>query len=324
MTSNHNIKLRQLGQTDIYVSPIGLGCWQFSEGKAGARGSWDPVSEGETNEIVQASLDGGINWFDTAELYGMGRSERAIARALKLAGMQDEDVVVATKWNPFGRTARSITNTVDERLECLNGYTIDLHQIHNPFGFTTRRSEMNAMADLVEAGNIRSIGVSNFRAQQMQQAQDALGARGLQLTANQVKYSLLDRRIESNGVLDTAKDLGVSIIAYSPLDMGLLSGKFHKHPERLGSLPILRRMELRRKFEASRELINALEDIAQDYGVTPSEVALNWLINLHGDVIVVIPGASKVRHAQQNVGAMTFTLTEAEIEQLDRLSQQFK
>ena len=142
---------RQLGQTDIQISPVGLGCWQFSEGKGGATGSWDPITEEETNGIVQAALDGGINWFDTAELYGFGRSERAIARALKLAGKSDDEVVVATKWNPMGRTARSITMTIGDRQDCLDGFTIDLHQIHGPMGFTTRRAEMNAMADLVSA-----------------------------------------------------------------------------------------------------------------------------------------------------------------------------
>lgn len=318
------IKRRQLGQTDIYVSPVGLGCWQFSEGKGGALGSWDPVSEQETNAIVQASLDGGINWFDTAELYGFGRSERAIAKALKLAGKHDDDVVVATKWNPFGRTARSITRTIADRQTCLNGYTIDLHQIHGPMALTTRKAEMNAMADLVDAGKIRSVGISNYNAQQMKQAHAALAARGLMLTANQVRYSLLDRSIESNGVLDTAKKLGVTVIAYSPLGMGLLTGKFHQNPELLNSRPTLRRRELRRKLESSQELIQALDKIAQAHGVTASQVALNWLINVHGDIVVVIPGASKERHARQNVGAMTFTLTDSELARLDRLSQPFK
>ena len=324
MSTNNNIKLRQLGQTDIYISPIGLGCWQFSEGRGGATGSWDPISAEETNGIVQAALDGGINWFDTAELYGLGRSERGLARALKLAGKSDEEVIVATKWNPFGRTARSITRTIAERQACLNGYTIDLHQIHNPWSFASRRSEMNAMADLVAAGEIRSIGISNYNSRQMRQAHEVLLTRGLRLTSNQVKYSLLDRSIESNGVLDTAVELGVTIIAYSRLEMGLLTGKFHKNPELLDSRPFLRRSQLRRRIESSRELVYALEGIAQTHGVTTSQVALNWLINFHGDRVVVIPGASKVRHAQQNVGAMTFTLSDAELAQIDKLSERYK
>jgi aryl-alcohol dehydrogenase-like predicted oxidoreductase len=321
--TTENIKLRQLGQTDIYISPIGLGCWQFSEGKGGARGSWDPISVEETDGIVQASLDGGINWFDTAELYGHGRSERAIARALKLAGKSDEEVVTATKWNPIGRTARSITRTIGNRQECLNGYTIDLYQIHGPMAFTTRKSEMNAMADLVESGDIRSIGISNYNARQMRSAHEALLARGLRLTSNQVKYSLLDRSIEANGILDTAMELGVTIIAYSPLEMGLLTGKFHENPELLNSRPFMRRRRLRGKIESSRELVNTLEEIAQTRGVTVSQVALNWLIKFHGDTVVAIPGASKVRHAEQNVAAMTFTLSNAEMSLIDSLSARF-
>jgi aryl-alcohol dehydrogenase-like predicted oxidoreductase len=179
------------------------------------------------------------------------------------------------------------------------------------------------MADLVEAGKIRSIGISNYNARQMRQAHEVLLTRGLRLTSNQVRYSLLDRSIESNGILDTAKELGVTIIAYSPLDMGLLTGKFHNNPELLNNRPFLRRNQLRRKIETSRELVNPLEDIAQAHGVTASQVALNWLINFHGDIVVAIPGASKVLHANQNVAAMTFTLSSAEFSQIDNLSKQF-
>lgn len=324
MLTSTNIKLRQLGQTDIQISPIGLGCWQFSEGQGGARGSWDPVSVAETNNIVQAALDGGINWFDTAEVYGWGRSESGLARALKQAGKVSSDVVVATKWFPFGRTARSIINTIAERQNHLDGYTIDLYQIHAPMGFTTRKSEMNAMADLVDAGKIRSIGVSNYNARQMRQAHEALQARGLMLASNQVRYSLLDRSIESNGILDTAKELGVTIIAYSPLEMGLLTGKFHKSPDLLNNRPFMRRTQLRRRINTTRELINKLEEIAQLYDVTASQVALNWLLHFHGDTVVAIPGATKMHHAEQNVGAMTFTLSHAERSQIDHLSKQFK
>jgi aryl-alcohol dehydrogenase-like predicted oxidoreductase len=324
MPEHNNIRLRELGQTGIQISPIGLGCLQFAEGTAGARGMFSEVSHDETDNIVQLALSGGTNWFDTAEWYGWGRSERNLARALKKAGKTDQDVIVATKWYPIGRTASSITMTIDQRLECLDGFTIDLYQIHLPVAFATRRSEMNAMADLVESGKIRSIGVSNYSAQWMRRAHEVLLTRGLRLTSNQVRYSLLDRRIESNGVLDTAKELGITIIAWAPLHMGLLTGKFHQNPELLNSRPWIRRNQLQSTINSSRELINALEEIAKSHGVTPGQVALNWVINIHGDTVVTIPGASKLRHAEQNVGAMAFTLTGAELSRLDKLSMKFK
>ena len=180
------------------------------------------------------------------------------------------------------------------------------------------------MADLVESGKIRSIEVSNFSAQQMRQAHEVLLSRGLRLASNQVRFSLLDRGIETNGILETAKELGITIIAYSPLGSGLLSGKFHRDPALLESRRTVRRYLLGRQIESSRDLVNVLENIADAHGVTPTEVALSWLINFHGDAVVAIPGASKIRHAQQNIGAMSLTLSKTELEKIDRLSEQFK
>src|SRR3989304_1379291 len=111
---------RRLGRTPIQVTPMGLGAWQFSEGKGGAWGTWAPLSPDQTDEIVQAALDGGMNWFDTAELYGFGRSERGLARALRRAGKADGDVVIATKWNPLFRTAGLVGKTTEDRLRCFH------------------------------------------------------------------------------------------------------------------------------------------------------------------------------------------------------------
>jgi aryl-alcohol dehydrogenase-like predicted oxidoreductase len=312
---------RRLGRTDIEVTPIGLGAWQFSEGKGGARGTWSPVSPEETDAIVGAALQGGINWIDTAELYGYGRSERAVARALVRAGKANGDVVIATKWNPLFRTAGSIKKTIGERLRCLKPFGIDLHQVHLPFSFSSVEAEMNAMADLIEDGKIRAAGVSNFSARQMRRAHEALLKRGFTLASNQVKCSVLDRRIERNGILDTARELGITIIAYSPLEMGLLTGKFHKDPALLKSRPFGRRIRLRRLVDKSRPVIEALERIATAHGVSLSQVALQWLVNFHGETVVAIPGASAVRHAQESAAAMGFKLSPGEMEQIDNLSR---
>lgn len=316
--------LRKLGQTNIEIMPIGLGVWQFSEGRGGATGVWSPISVEETDAIVQAALDGNINWFDTAEIYGNGRSERGLSQALKKTGVNNGTVKIATKWFPIMRTANSIRKTIDDRLKFLDGFAIDLYQVHNQASFSSPEAEMNAMADLLDMGKIRSVGVSNFSVSAMRRAHAQLVERGYTLASNQVKYSLLDRRIESNGILEAAKDLGITIIAYSPLEMGLLSGKFHKNPALLDSRPFIRRQVLKRKLESSRALIDMLEKIAEKHQVTPAQVALSWLVNYHGDTVVAIPGASKARHARESAGAMDLQLSDQEMTNIEEASQVFK
>jgi len=319
-TSDEKRAKRHLGGTDIEITPIGLGTWQFSEGKGGAISTWAPVNPEETDAIVKAALESGINWFDTAELYGFGRSERSLARALVRAGAANGQAVIATKWNPLLRTARSLKGTIGRRLECLQPFGIDLHQVHFPASFSSVEAEMNALADLMEAGKVRAAGVSNFSARQMSRAHAALVKRGFVLASNQVKYSVLDRHIESNGVLETARELGITIIAYSPLEMGLLTGKFHKDPALLQSRPLGRRLRLRRLVAKSRPLVEALDRIATAHNGSVSQVALNWLVNFHGETVVAIPGASRVRHVRESAGAMDFNLSQEEAAQIDRLS----
>ncbi len=281
------------------------------------------LSQEQMNAIIKAALDGGINWFDTAEVYGGGRSERGLANALKAAAKQDDEVVVATKWFPIFRTASNISRTIHDRIHYLDGYTIDLYMVHQPWGFSSKEAEMEAMADLVEDGLIRSIGVSNFNLEQMQRAHAALEKRGLPLAVNQVQYSLLNRKIETNGVLEAAKELGVTIVAYSPLARGMLSGKYHKQPQLIEDAPFIRKKMLQRNFERARHLVKALEAIADKYDATPAQVALNWLINFRGETVVAIPGATKVEQAEKNAGAMNFKLSDGELARLEELSRKF-
>lgn len=316
------VKLGPFGAT-----PIGLGCWQFSGGQGMAGGFWPALPEDEVNAIVRASLDGGINWFDTAEAYGAGRSEAALAGALRAAGKAPGDVVVATKWFPFLRTARSITRTIDDRLEHLDGFPIDLYQIHSPLGaLATHRAKLTAMARLVEDGKIRAVGISNFGARATRKAHAVLAKHGLPLASNQVRYSLLDRRIERNGVLETARELGVTIIAYSPLAQGLLSGKFHANPELVKQKGGPRRYMSAfraRGLAKSAPVIEELRRIAADHDATPAQVALRWVIQRHGDLVVAIPGATKVSHAVENAAVLGMELTEEEVERLDTASEAF-
>ena len=314
------IEKRRLGKTDLLVTPIGLGCWQFGGRGRSTSTVWKSPPQEEIDNIVKAALDGGINWFDTAEAYGSGASERALATALCKADMANRDVVIATKWFPFFRTARNILGTIDERIGCLSPCKIDLYQIHVPYAFSSVEAQMDAMAALVKAGKIRYIGVSNFSAKRMRRAHAALAKHGLPLASNQVGFNLIDRNLEKN-LLPVARELNVSLIAYSPLAQGLLTGKFHKNPELLKNVPFFRRMLMRRKIEKTRALVKALEDIAVAHNCTASEVALSWAVNFHGDTIVAIPGATKLEHVRQNVGALTLKLSPEEMAKLDEQSR---
>jgi aryl-alcohol dehydrogenase-like predicted oxidoreductase len=257
-------------------------------------------------------------------MYGQGESEQGLANALKELDVKDEQVVIGTKWFPIFRTASNIPKTIDDRLRYLDGYTIDLYMVHQPWSFSSPETEMEAMADLVEAGKIRTVGVSNFNLDYMTRAQTALQKRGLSLAVNQVQYSLLHREIESNGVLEAAKDLGITIVAWSPLARGILSGKYHNESGTYDQLPIGRKFMMRGMIKESAGVVAGLTKFAEKYSVTPAQVALNWLINFQGESVLAIPGASKVQQAEDNAGAMDFRLTDDEINQLDILSRQFR
>lgn len=325
LTADQSIQKRSLGKTGIMVTPIGLGVMQFSGGGSSVFNvAFPDLSQETKSAIVRAALEGGINWFDTAEMYGLGRSENSLAHALKAAGKADGEVVVATKWLPLFRMAGHIKRSIHNRLRFLQGYSVGLYMVHQPWGFSSPEAEMDVMADLVEVGHIRSIGVSNFSADRMRRAYQALEKRGLPLAANQMEYSLLNRKIETDGVLAVAKELGVTIIAYTPLANGLLSGVYHKNPDLLLSKPRFWRAKIERHIGRTRPLIEALDEIAGRYQVTPAQVALNWVINFQGESVVAIPGASKIYQAEEAAGAMSFRLLDGDLTRLDELSRDYR
>lgn len=320
------LPLRSLGKSGLMITPIGQGCWQFSKKQNLAGKVWPALEDNVIDQIVKASLDGGINWFDTAEVYGNGASERALSRSLKANGIQPGDVRVATKWWPMFRFASNINKTIDERLDALSPFPIDLYQVHQPWGFSGERAEMKAMARLLKENKICNIGVSNFSASKMRSAWEALQKQGISLVSNQVRYNLLDRSIESNGTLQTAKELGITIIAYSPLAQGMVTGKFHNNSELLKNVGMRKHTSFFKPsgIEKSRPLVESVRDLALKYGVSPSQIALNWLINFHGETVVAIPGATRESHARENTGAMGFRLSDDDLALLDRKSAMFK
>jgi len=318
--------LHPLGRTNMMVTPIGLGCWQFSKQKNLAGKFWPTLEDNLIEKVVSLSLERGINWFDTAEVYGNGASERALSKALQATNKKPGEVLIATKWWPMFRFAKNIPKTIDERIKALSPYPIDLYQVHQPWGFSNEKSEMEAMAELMDRKLIKNIGVSNFSAQQMKNAWETLDKKSIPLASNQVLYNLLNRKIESNGVMEMAKKLGISIIAYSPLAQGLVTGKFHDNPELLKNIGFRKYSNQFKPsgLEKSRPLILFIKELALKYKVTSAQIALNWVINYHGNTVVAIPGATKEIHVQENTGAMSFRLSDEDMERLDKESALFK
>ncbi|MEX2442435.1 MAG: aldo/keto reductase [Alkalispirochaeta sp.] len=312
------LKTYPLGKTTIRVTPIGLGCWQFSRSRGVAGGYWAAIPQETVQEIVRVTLDHGINWFDTAEVYGNGASEESLAAAIRALGVEHDRYVLADKWFPAFRFAGSIHKTFPDRLRALDGISIDLHQIHQPFSFSRVEKQVARMGELVRQGRIRAVGVSNFNVDRMRRAHARLTLEGLPLATNQMRYSLIDREIERNGVLDAAKDLGISIIAYSPLAQGILTGKFHG-AEQISSRRGPRKWLKRFKpdgLEATRPLIEELQRTAEEHGATAPQVALAWVTQRHGERVVAIPGASSVSQARSNAEALSVTLSPDELDRL--------
>jgi aryl-alcohol dehydrogenase-like predicted oxidoreductase len=319
---------RRLGKTEIEISPVGLGCWQFSQGQGFTGRMWATLDQATIDEVVGAALRAGVTWFDTAQAYGNGASERALSAALSHLGVEPGKVLVATKWLPILKTAGNIPRTIDTRIDCLRPYPIDLFQVHLPWSVSSIPAQMREMTKLVRSGKIRAVGVSNFSASQMARAGAALQAEGLPLASNQVLINMLDRRIESNGVLETARRLGVTLIAYSPLAQGILTGKYHEDPARVRSLPFGRRSRLSpaswgltpKGLARTATLIDELRAVADAHGATAAQVALAWLVANYGDTVVVIPGASRPEQATAGAAAMDMHLTEEEMARLDEIS----
>jgi len=316
-----NIPKYNLGKTDIEITPIGLGTWQFAGGIGVDKLFWSGTPTEEKNKIVKQAIDGGINWFDTAQSYGSGKSEEFLSNGLRNANISDEEIIISNKWYPLFKTARNIGRSINTRLKKLNPYSIDLYHIHQPFSLSSVKAEMNAMADLVDKEKIGSVGISNFSVKNMRKAEKVLTKRGYCLASHQVRYNLLDRSIEKNGILDTAKELGITIIAWSPLSMVILTGIFHEDPNLLKSIPFARRRMLKGKIDQSKILLEELGNIAETHNVSIAQVSLNWLVNFHGKTVVAIPGAMKAEHVQDSAGVMKFKLSQNELNTIDEFSK---
>lgn len=291
-----------LGRTGEKLSVIGAGTWQWGALEWGWGGTY---GKKQALGAFHRALDRGVNWLDTAEIYGPWRSEQVIGEALR---ERRDGVFVASKVMPF----HSFDKACAGSRRRLGVDAIDLYQIHWPNPVAPVPVLMRAMERLKKKGHIRHIGVSNFSAAQLREAREALPRS--EVVSNQVKYNLLEREVEPD-LLPECRKSGVTLIAYSPLAQGALSGKYTPdHPPGdwvRRTHPLFSRENLRR----TGPLIAALRSVGRKRGRSVSQVALNWLVR--DPRVVAIPGAKDAKQAEENARGGDWRLAPAEVRAID-------
>ena len=300
---------------ELNVAPLGVGAWAWGTTRLWGYGK--EYDRGDVGDAFRTSMAEGVTLVDTAEMYGNGASERIIGEILREGGFERRPVI-ATKFAPlpYRLSAKSLLKAVDKSLERLGIETIDLYQIHFPNPIFKINSLMDALTETVKAGKVSRVGVSNYGADQMRRAHDRLASHGVALASNQVEYSLLQRAPETNGVLEASRDLGVTLIAYSPIAQGLLTGKYGPGGDRPSGF-------VRRTSRAFREknlkkvepVVNILREIGEAHNKEPAQVALNWLITQRD--VLPIPGAKNEHQARQNAGGLGWEMSSGEAEKLE-------
>lgn len=296
----------------LHAIEMGLGAWQW-----GDRVVWQyghGYGDVEVQQAFLASLNEGIRFVDTAEIYGNGRSERLLGQFLKET---DQPVLIATKFLPFPwRFGKgSLLRALKGSLARLGLESVDLYQIHWPTPLMSIDTMMEGLAECVRSGLTRTVGVSNFGQTQMLAAYSSLARHNIPLASNQVHYSLLNRTVEKDGTLARCKELGIRLIAFSPIEMGLLSGKYSVD----SPPPGLRGRSYTGLLPRIGPLLKLMTEIGQDHGgKSNAQVALNWVICKGA---LTIPGAKNADQAQENAGALGWRLTDEEMARLDQTSK---
>jgi aryl-alcohol dehydrogenase-like predicted oxidoreductase len=301
-----------LGKTDIKITTVGVGAWAWGDRMIWGYGG-SSYDDSDIRAAFDVSLANGTNWFDTAEIYGFGKSERFLGKFLPSA---TKEVRIATKFFPFPWRIRktALRRALEKSLHRLQKNQVDLYQIHMPFGRWSKPEYVSTLADMVKAGLTRAVGVSNFNTEKTRLAHETLQAAGIPLASNQVEYSLFDRSIEKNGLLDYCLENDITVIAYSPLAKGMVTGKYGPDNPPPGPR---KRMYPPEKLQRAQPLINLLKEIGTNYSKSPAQVALNWTI-CKGTV--PIPGAKNAKQATENLGAMGWRLPSNEVTALDQAS----
>jgi aryl-alcohol dehydrogenase-like predicted oxidoreductase len=291
MATSELVAVRTLGEGGPAVSALGVGTNRWRQG----------TNDGAVYETYQALLEAGVSFIDTAEVYGFGKSERLIGDCIRKDG---RPVAVASKFAPFiARTSpRQLIGALDASLARLGLTSLELYYVHFPFPLTDLATFAEGLVEAVKSGKARQVGVSNFSGEQMRRIADILARSGVRLAANEVSYSLMNRKAETNGVLDACRELDVALVAYFPLASGRLTT-----PADGGAT------------DRAAVLRRTLAEVAQAHQASVSQVVLNWLLGRDPHVIP-IPGASKAAHARDNAAALRWRLTDDEFAAIDAAS----
>ncbi len=303
----------ELGRSGLRVSIIGLGAWQFGSREWG----WGrEFSKEQALATVSRALDLGVNFIDTAEVYGGGLSEEIVGEALR--GRRD-GIVIATKVSPWNLAPWSVRKAAERSLRRLGVSEIDLYQIHWPNPFIPLQSTMRAMERLIQEGKVRHIGVSNFNTGRLKRAQEALASH--EVVSDQMKYNMLHRSIEDN-LLPFAQKENISIIAYSPLAQGALTGKYEPDKPIPRGVRIFNAHFTPQNLQRLTPLIKTLRRIGEKHDKTISQVALNWL--LREPLVVPIPGAKSPSQMEDNAGGAGWRLSSDELDSIEKALQAFR
>jgi aryl-alcohol dehydrogenase-like predicted oxidoreductase len=307
-----------LGQSNLRVPRMGVGAMVWGDPKGLARLHPAQTAYGgshgyeEEKRALEVSLEAGVNLFDTAAMYSLGAAERRLGELAR-----GKDVLIATKYpSGFSFRVEDFPKELEATLARLGRDCVDLYQHHFPNTRLSIPKLMDLAARAVEAGKVKAVGVSNYSAGQMREAHAALAKHGIPLASNQVEYSLLHRKPEVDGVLDACRELGITLIAYSPLAGGRLTGKYSAQHTASGFFRRVLPQFNRKSLEAIQPVLKLLHEIGDRYSKTPSQVAIRWLIE--NPMVLPIPGAKNGKQAAENAGALSFALTPEEVEMLSR------
>ena len=312
MTQSSSPSVRTLGNSDLQLTPIGFGAWAI--GGANWEFTWGPQDDNESIAAIHRALELGVNWIDTAAIYGLGHSEEVVGRALKSSSHKPHIFTKCSmRWHK-DRTiyrslrAGSLAEELESSLRRLGVETIDLYQIHWPNPEEEIEEGWEALARFREQGKIRWVGVSNFSVEQMKRV-----GKIAPITSLQPPYSMLRRAIEEE-ILPFAQENGIGVINYSPMVSGLLTGAMTA--ERIASLPVddwrRRGVEFNEpRLSRNLRLVEMLREIGNGHGVNPGVVAIGWTLH-HPAITAAIVGGRSARQAEGVAAALEFKLSEEE------------